>query len=131
MGCHLKSLDNEGGFIVTIPHYRRRIISQMMSDLDRDSKTALESHDRSLRKNNRPHPKFLRRRTEQKSSRTVKKGLPSSLYHHRFLSQLSDPVREGLEILPTELPNFDQWALTMQADSDSGSEDGEQMRTGK
>lgn len=82
----------------------------MMSDLDRDSKTALEYHDHTLRKNNRPHPKFIRHRTEQKSNQTVKKGLPASLYHRHFLSQLSDPVREGLEIPPMDLPNFNQWA---------------------
>lgn len=129
-GMSSEESDNEGGLIVTIPYYRRRIVSQMMSDLDRDSKTVLEDHDRSLRKN-RPRPKFLRRRTGRKSNRTVKKGLPASLYHRRFLSQLSDPAREGLEIPPMDLPNFEQWALTMQANSDSESdEDGEQMRMG-
>ncbi|KAJ3742533.1 hypothetical protein DFH05DRAFT_1381195, partial [Lentinula detonsa] len=33
-GMSSEESDNEGGFRVTIPHYRRRIVSQMMSDLD-------------------------------------------------------------------------------------------------
>ena len=97
-----------------------------MSDLDRDYKTVLEDHDCSLRKNNRLRPKFLCCRTGQRSNQTVKKGLPASLYHCHFLLQLSDPAREGLEIPPMDLPNFVQWALTKQANSDSESnEDGE------
>ncbi|KAE9384314.1 hypothetical protein BT96DRAFT_787501, partial [Gymnopus androsaceus JB14] len=33
-GMSSEESDNEGGLIVTIPYYRRRIVSQMMSDLD-------------------------------------------------------------------------------------------------
>ncbi|KAE9383581.1 hypothetical protein BT96DRAFT_951204 [Gymnopus androsaceus JB14] len=84
---------------------------QVLDSLDHegmDSKTVLEDHNHILRKNNRPCPKFLHRRTGQKSNQTVKKGLPASLYHCHFLSQLSDPDREGLEIPPMDLPNSEQ-----------------------
>ena len=49
----------------------------------------------------------------------VKKGLPSCLYHCRFLNKLPEPVKERLKIPKTGLPNFEQWAIAVQANSDS------------
>ena len=103
-------------------------MTQMMSDLDRDSEEVLDSYYRELRKNAKPRPKHVRRRTGNKSNRTIKKKLPASLYHRRFLAQLSDPVKEALQIPTTDLPQFNQWALAIQENSDSEGDDEEHMQ---
>ncbi|KAE9390794.1 hypothetical protein BT96DRAFT_1001931 [Gymnopus androsaceus JB14] len=108
--------DAEGGLI-------------MMRDLNRDSEAVLDSHYCELRKNARPRPKHIHCRTGKKSKQTVKKKLPVSLYHRRFLAQLSDPAKEALQIPTIDLPHFNQWALAIQENSDSeGDDEGEQMQ---
>lgn len=120
--------DAEGGLSISVPYYRRRIITQMMSDLDRDSEVMINNHLQELRKNARPRPKHIRRRTGKKSNQTVKQKLPASLYHRRFLVQLSDPAKEALQMPTTDLPHFNQWALAIQENSDSEGDEGEQTR---
>jgi hypothetical protein len=44
--------------------------------------------------------------------------------------QLSDPVRERLQIPTTDLHHFNQWALAIQENSDEeGNEEGHEMQT--
>ncbi|KAJ3825931.1 hypothetical protein F5880DRAFT_1477298 [Lentinula raphanica] len=109
----------EDALLVTVPHYRRRIITPMMVDLDQRAKEMSKNQSRLLGRKALPRPKHVRVRSEQRSTRTVKKGLPRSLYHRRYLEQLPPALREELLIDPKEITGFEQWALAGQPDSDS------------
>ncbi|KAJ3734088.1 hypothetical protein DFJ43DRAFT_1152799 [Lentinula guzmanii] len=112
--------DSEPGVLkVTVPHYQRRVVTEMMKDLDLRVKEVTDSVARQSGKRILPRPTHIRQRIERKSERTVRKGLPRSLYHHRFLARLPVAVLEDLKIDNQEITGFDQWALAMQADSDS------------
>ncbi|KAJ3990821.1 hypothetical protein F5050DRAFT_1582405 [Lentinula boryana] len=112
--------DSEPGVLkVTVPHYRRRVITEMMKDLDLRVKEVTDSMARQSGKRILPRPTHTRRRIERKSEWTIRKGLPRSLYHHRFLARLPVAVLEDLKINNKEITGFDQWALAMQDDSDS------------
>ncbi|KAJ3990778.1 hypothetical protein F5050DRAFT_1906062 [Lentinula boryana] len=112
--------DSEPGVLkVTVPHYRRRVITEMMKDLDLRIKEVTDSMAQQSGKRILPQPTHTRRRIERKSERTIRKGLPRSLYHHRFPARLPVAVLEDLKINNKEITGFDQWALAMQDDSDS------------
>ncbi|KAJ3765169.1 hypothetical protein FB446DRAFT_655613 [Lentinula raphanica] len=111
----------EDTFLVTVPHYRRRIITRMMTDLDKRAKD-MSKEQRLVNKRARPRPKHIRERSNKISTRTTKKGLPRSFYHRRYLRQLPPSLLGQLHIDKRETPNFEQWALTGQADSDSDSD---------
>ncbi|KAJ3816453.1 hypothetical protein F5880DRAFT_1512650, partial [Lentinula raphanica] len=104
----------EDALLVTIPHYRRQIVTEMMVDLDRRAKDMSKHQSRLLGRKSLPRPKHARVRSQQRSTRTVKKGLPCSLYHRRYLQQLSPPLREQLQIDSKEITGFEQWALAGQ-----------------
>ncbi|KAJ3717352.1 hypothetical protein C8R42DRAFT_724254 [Lentinula raphanica] len=112
----------EDTFLVTVPHYRRRIITSMMSDLDKHAKD-LSKEQWLVSKRAMPRPKHIRERSNKISTRTTKKGLPRSLYHRQFLQQLPPSLLERLHVDSKETPNFEQWALAVQADSDSDSDE--------
>ncbi|KAJ3709438.1 hypothetical protein C8R42DRAFT_649380 [Lentinula raphanica] len=63
------------------------------------------------------------REVEQNQHKDDKKGLPRSLYHRQFLQQLPPSLLERLHVDSKETPNFEQWALAVQADSDSDSDE--------
>ncbi|KAJ3766234.1 hypothetical protein FB446DRAFT_654110, partial [Lentinula raphanica] len=113
---------DEDTFLVTVPHYRRRIITRMMTDLDKRAKD-LSKEQRLVNKRAMPRPKHIRERTNKISTRTTKKGLPRSLYHRQYIRQLPPSLLDQLHIDSKEIPNFEQWALVGQADSDSDSDD--------
>ncbi|KAJ3831197.1 hypothetical protein F5878DRAFT_549828 [Lentinula raphanica] len=110
----------EDALLVTVPHYRRRIITPMMVDLDQRAK---ENQSRLLGKKALPRPKHVRVRSEQRSTRTVKKGLPRSLYHRRYLEQLPPALSGQLLIDSKEITGFEQWALAGQPNSDTELDD--------
>jgi hypothetical protein len=98
---------------VTIPYFRRRIISELMEELD----TAIDQlHvDLARRTGKQIIPKFhcSRRRTNNISDRTVKHSLPRSLYHRRFLKRLTPSALAIIK--PREGP--DLWVNELESDS--------------
>lgn len=94
-----------------------------MKNLDARTKEVLTAQAREEGKDYRERPTHVRRRVEKTSNRTFRKGLPRSLYHRRYLTKLSSPVKERLEIAHEDIANFDQWAASMQVNSDSETDE--------
>ncbi|KAE9392346.1 hypothetical protein BT96DRAFT_1000439 [Gymnopus androsaceus JB14] len=125
---HGQSLDDtdvevEGSALVTMePYGHRRFLSRILADLDSNinelqSKIAVQHGKKHL-----AHPTQICCQTGQKTQPKAIICLPQSLYHCQFLAHLSPASVERLEInekcLP-HLPDFKNWALAEQANSDS------------
>lgn len=119
-GQSSEDTDNEdGGLVITQPYYRRRLITEMLEDLDQNIKELERRQKAASGKRNLPRPSHPRRRTKVKSKRTVFHGLPRSCYHRRAISDLAPHVIDSLEINKKEIQNFDQWALAEDPNSDT------------
>lgn len=108
-----------GGLVITQPYYRRRLITEMLEDLDRNIKELERRQGAAAGKRDLPRPSHPRRRVGTKSKRTVFHGLPSSCYHRRAIARLAPHVVESLEINKKEIQNFDQWAIAEDSNSDT------------
>ncbi|KIK53078.1 hypothetical protein GYMLUDRAFT_1027024 [Collybiopsis luxurians FD-317 M1] len=94
----------------------------MMKDLDLRIKEITDSVAQQSGKKILPRPSHNCQRVQTTSERTVRKGLPRSLYHRCFLGTLHVAALEDLKINDKEITGFDQWALAMQADSDTDAD---------
>ena len=116
----------EGSSLVnTEPYGRRRFLSRVLADLD-ESISKLEAKIAAQHgKKHLAHPLQARRRTSRRAQFKAIIGLPRPLYHRRFLARLTPASVEKLEVndkrLP-HLPDFENWALAEQANSDSEAE---------
>ncbi|KAJ3714401.1 hypothetical protein C8R42DRAFT_646347 [Lentinula raphanica] len=79
----------EDALLVTVPHYRQWIKTPMMVDLDQRAKEMSKNQSRLLGKKALPRPKHVRVRSEQRSIRTVKKGLPRSLHQQNSTENIT------------------------------------------
>ncbi|KAK7029031.1 hypothetical protein VNI00_014741 [Paramarasmius palmivorus] len=113
-------LDTPAQLLITVPHYRRRIISDLFDDLDASHKDFVVKEARKAGTRYMPKPTRLRVRTGVKSERTVARHLPGGLYHRNFLKRLTPREREAVAVKEGEVPFFDRWmANRVDADSDS------------
>ncbi|KAF5344944.1 hypothetical protein D9757_009292 [Collybiopsis confluens] len=99
-GMSSEESDNEGGLSITIPHYRRRIISQMMSDLDKDSRELIDMHDRASFTHKRDLPPFTRPPVHW---RYLFQSLPKHYHNNASSNSLSTEEAAFLSGLLTEL----------------------------
>ncbi|KAK7024257.1 hypothetical protein VNI00_016474 [Paramarasmius palmivorus] len=104
--------DNENPdrpMVSSIPYYRRRIVSELLSELDGEWRRRQIQLARTSRKRVtttlRP-----RHRGTKKSTRTLVRRLPQACYHRRFLRSLDVFERDVLDIQDLELPLLDRAA---------------------
>jgi hypothetical protein len=102
---------------VTQPHYRRRIIGEMMEDLDTAIDKLRKDTARASGKRYVPRRARVRIRTQVKSERTVKHGLPRALYHRRYLQGLNPNSLAQVKPSNEEITYFAQHTLGMESDS--------------
>jgi len=101
----------------TIPKCRRRIISDLMEDLDQAINEHIRKQSRHLGKRYVPKPSRVRHRTRRISDRTVKRSLPRSCYHRRFLAGLAPNELAMISPRDEEIPIFSQYADGFGSDS--------------
>ena len=110
---------------VHIPYFRRRILSSVFNELDKniDKLQAQKAKQTGVRFQPRPSIRCIR--TKIRSDRTVVKGLPRSFYHRQYIWHLTPAALQSLEInggQATESQSLDPWAKTLQTDSDTDGE---------
>ncbi|KAK1233797.1 hypothetical protein PQX77_003024 [Marasmius sp. AFHP31] len=102
--------------IVTVPRYRRRIVSNLMGDLDSEMKK------RAQKANTAVHARRIRRRSEKVSDRppeAVPRNLPECCYHRRYLRHLDPLAKEELGAKKSDIPYLN--GLTQDSDSEKES----------
>lgn len=121
-----ESPDQPAPLNVTVPEYRRRIISRLMGELDRKIKDVTLRRSRQAGTHrSQLRPTRIRCRSNVISGNTVKHSLPRSYYHSRYLESLTPDVLTVVG--PRSDPNttiFDRYAARY-ADSDAMDEDEE------
>ncbi|KAJ3985766.1 hypothetical protein F5890DRAFT_1408768 [Lentinula detonsa] len=112
--------DTDGqGLHSTVPHYRRRFATTMLTGLDNSIvKLTQEECEKKGKRYSRP-PALIRRRTDRQGIRTLVQHLPRSLYHQRFLNGLCPAALNALEIDPVEIPQWNEWASLAMPISDT------------
>lgn len=91
---------------ITKPHYRHGAIGELMDDLD-SSIDKLRSNTRSRHIHHR-----IRKRTTDRSERTVKIGLPKVIYDPHFFENLTPTMRAQVKARDTEMAQFSAYVST-------------------
>ncbi|KAJ3933563.1 MAG: hypothetical protein NXY57DRAFT_891824, partial [Lentinula lateritia] len=112
--------DSPVALYTSVPHYRRRVLSEVFGDLDSKIRALKTRTARDIGKRLIRRPTRLRIRGQLKTERTVVRKLPESCYHRRYIQSLDPVALDELGMKRTEIHLFDKWANT-QADSDSDS----------
>ncbi|KAK7029001.1 hypothetical protein VNI00_014711 [Paramarasmius palmivorus] len=111
--------------VSSIPYYRRRIVSELLSELDTESRN-LQRKINLAKGKRRMNPLRPRGRGTEKSTRTLARRLPEACYHRRFLRALDTIEKEGLAIRDSDLPFLNQMS---QNNSDTENPAPEEMDT--
>ncbi|KAL0057425.1 hypothetical protein AAF712_015931 [Marasmius tenuissimus] len=101
--------------IITVPRFRRRIVSNLMGDLDSEMKK------RNQQANTAVHARRIRRRSEKVTDRppeAVLCSLPECCYHRRYLRHLDSLAKEELGAKDSDIP----YLTGLYQDSDSEKE---------
>ncbi|THV01936.1 hypothetical protein K435DRAFT_654378, partial [Dendrothele bispora CBS 962.96] len=117
--------DGPLALFTTVPRYRRRILTPLFGELDKQIKASKKKQERILGKRPKNHPARVRVKTQAKNAGhgKVPDNLPESCYHRQFLKGLDPVSLDEIKPVNTEVPIFDQWAATQEnSDSDSDSE---------
>lgn len=120
---HDPNSNQPAALLVSIPHSRRRIISQLLYDLDNDIDRHRSQSLRSRGKRIIPKPTRIRKRTDNISYRTVKHGLPRALYHRRYLAGLVPSALVAVKPQEIQIPRFTLMADAHESDSSGMDED--------
>lgn len=102
---------------VTKPHFRRRVVGELMEDVDVAIDKLRESTTRAAGKRYTPRVARIRVRSEVKSERTVKHGLPKALYHHRYLQSLNPNALAQVKPTEGQIPHLAQFVDGVESDS--------------
>ncbi|THU81463.1 hypothetical protein K435DRAFT_693520, partial [Dendrothele bispora CBS 962.96] len=102
----------------TVPHYRRRVLTPLFEQLDKQIKASKKKQQRTLGRRPKNHPARVRIKTGVISSRKIPNNLPTSCYHRKCLEGLDPVSLDEVRPVNTEIPIFDQW-VTAQGNSDS------------
>lgn len=99
------------------PHFRRRVVGELMEDLDVAIDKLRESTTRAAGKRYTPRVARIRVRSEVKSERTVKYGLPKALYHRRYLQRLNPNALALVKPTEAQIPHLAQFVDGVESDS--------------
>lgn len=108
--------------LVKVPYFRRRVISEYMEQLDSAIDTLRIQEARQAGKRVVSRPSRIRRRTTSTSTRTVKRNLPKSCYHRRYLQSLIPSALAIVRPCDEPIPLFSDWADRMNSDSEDMDE---------
>lgn len=103
--------------LIKVPHFRRRIIGELMEDLDRAVEQLRISQRRQSGIRAVPRPSRIRIRCGQVSYRTVQYRLPRPLYHRTYLRNLTKSMLNKVKPKDVVVHHFAE--LADQVDSDS------------
>ena len=99
------------------PYYHRRVVGELMEDVD----DAIEMlREKTVRASGKRYTRGLARirlRSEEKSVRTVKHGLPKALYHRRYLQGLNPNALAHVKPTEDQIPHFAQFEDGVESDS--------------
>lgn len=115
---HTESDENES-LVTYVPFYRRRIVGQILCEVDQETAALKLRTTQSKGKQRRVHSGRIHRRSNQRSHHSVVRNLPAALYHRRYLSSLTPYDKELLRLKKDfSLPMLEKNGLFDQ-DSDS------------
>ena len=107
-------------FNVTVPYFRRRAIGEIMEELDNTIDHVRQKQAGEIGKWFEPKNRRLRKRVDTRSYRSIKKGLPRSMYHRKFLEGLTP--NQLVQVDPRNEPFLQFSRHADQAESDSMEE---------
>lgn len=99
------------------PYFRRRIVGELMEDVDVAIDKLHESTTRAAGKRYTPRVARIRIRSEVKSERTVKHGLPKALYHRRYLQRLNPNALAQVKPTEDQIPHLAQFVDGVESDT--------------
>ena len=117
--------ENDGDahpLLVTIPNFRRRVLSSLLGKLDSDIKELQRKETKQAGKRYVSRPTRVRHRSKVISTRSTVKGLSRSCYHRQYLQRLLANFWELLKVENVEIPLLEGSAL-LYGDSNSEGEE--------